>query len=48
MDPLEKEIRDFAFSDRGAVDRETVGLILLEMLRRIQKLEAAHDIKGDA
>ena len=45
MDSLEREIRHFAFSNTGEVDRETVGAILLEILYRIQKLEAAHGIK---
>jgi hypothetical protein len=40
MDSLEKEIRHFAFSDTGPIDRNTLGAILLEMLNRIQELEA--------
>ena len=48
MDSLEKDIRHFAFSDTGEVDREAIGALLLEMLDRIQKLEAAHGIKGEA
>lgn len=45
MDSLEKVIRHFAFSDTGEVDRETVGALLLEMLYRIQQLEAAYGTK---
>lgn len=45
MDSLEKDIRHFAFSDTGEVDRETVGALLLEMLYLVQQLEAAHNIK---
>jgi hypothetical protein len=37
---LEKDIRHFAFSDTGPIDRDTLGAILLEMLGRIQELEA--------
>ena len=40
MDSLEKDIRHFAFSDTGPIDRDTLGAILLEMLGRIQELEA--------
>lgn len=40
MDSLEKNIRHFAFSDTGPIDRDTLGVILLEMLNRIQELEA--------
>ena len=39
MDSLEKDIRHFAFSDTGPIDRDTLGAILLEMLGRIQELE---------
>jgi hypothetical protein len=40
MDSLEKDTRHFAFSDTGPIDRDTLGAILLEMLNRIQELEA--------
>lgn len=39
MDWLEKDIRHVAFSDTGPFDRDTLGVILLEMLNRIQELE---------
>jgi hypothetical protein len=39
VDSLEKDIRHFAFSDTGPIDRDTLGAILLEMLGRIQELE---------
>ena len=45
MESLEKDIRHFAFSDTGPIDRDTVGALLLQMLNRIQELEAAHGIK---
>ena len=40
MDFLEKDIRHFAFSDKGPIDRDTLGALLLEMLNRIEELEA--------
>jgi hypothetical protein len=40
MDSLEEEIRNFAFSNTGPVTSTTLGVILLEMLNRIQELEA--------
>ena len=46
MDSLEKDIRHFAFSDTGPIDRNTVGAILLEMLDRIQELEAKLEEKN--
>lgn len=47
MDDLEKTIRDM-FYDTGELDRDEVTCILLELLDRIKKLEAAHGIKGAA
>jgi hypothetical protein len=44
MDSLEKDIRNL-FCDSGPLDREEVTYLLLQMLYRIQKLEAAHGIK---
>jgi len=47
MDSLEKDIRQL-FCDTGPLDRDTVVVLLLGLLDRIQKIEAAHGIKGDA
>lgn len=47
MDSLEKDIRNL-FCNTGALDRDEVVGLLLEMLSRIQRLEeAAHGIKGE-
>lgn len=47
MDELERDIRHL-FSNNGELDRDEVTMLLLGLLKRIQKLEAAHGIKGDA
>ena len=44
MDTLKHDIRQL-LCERGPLDRDTVAMLLLEMLERIEKLEAAHGIK---
>lgn len=43
VDSLEKSIRHL-FSNTGELDRDEVAYLLLELLSRIQDLEAAHGI----
>lgn len=47
MDRLEKDIRHFAFSDKGEIYRDALGALLLEMLNRIQELEDALRSKNE-
>jgi len=43
MDDLEKDIRHL-LSNSGELDRDEVAMLLLQLLKRVQKLEAAHGI----
>jgi hypothetical protein len=47
MDELEQDIRHL-YSNIGELDRGEVTMLLLGLLKRIQQLEAAHGIKGEA
>ena len=46
-DVLEQDIRHL-FSNSGQLDRDEVAMLLLGLLKRIQQLEDANGIKGEA